>query len=216
MSLKLDHVFIFVSAGAPEAEKLRGFGFLEGEPNTHPGQGTSNRRFFFDNMMLELLWVSDRDEAQSERTRRTRLWERWKGRKKTSPFGLVFTSSDADVPFTGWEYTPHYLPEGLHFLVGDNAEILNEPLVFRMPDKEILTPRKLPAAQNQPGFAEVSSVSVGMSRVSSLSPVMESIKKSGVIGLEEAGHHVLELHFGDGSKGRAKDFFPELPLRIRW
>jgi Glyoxalase-like domain len=72
----LDHAFIACAAGAPEADALLRLGFVEGSSNTHPGQGTANRRFFFDNFMLELLWISDPAEAQSERTRRTRLWER--------------------------------------------------------------------------------------------------------------------------------------------
>ncbi len=65
MNLELDHVFVFVSEGAPEADKLIEFCFSEGEPNIYPGQGTSNCRFFFNNMMLELLWVSNIDEIKS-------------------------------------------------------------------------------------------------------------------------------------------------------
>jgi hypothetical protein len=38
----------------------------EGEPNTHPGQGTACRRFFFRNAFLELVWVRDPAEAQGE------------------------------------------------------------------------------------------------------------------------------------------------------
>lgn len=59
-SFELDHVFIWTAAGAPEADLLRDFGLTEGPPNVHPGQGTANRRFFFHNAMLELLWVHDR------------------------------------------------------------------------------------------------------------------------------------------------------------
>jgi hypothetical protein len=57
--------------------------------NQHPEQGTANRRFDFANAMLELLWVSDARDAQSERTRRTLLIS---SRYRTSPF-LVFQNS---------------------------------------------------------------------------------------------------------------------------
>jgi hypothetical protein len=40
-----------------------------------------DRRFFFENFMLELVWVDKPEETQSEQTRRTRLWERWVGRE---------------------------------------------------------------------------------------------------------------------------------------
>ena len=47
MAFELDHVFICAAAGAPEAASLIAFGLTEGTPNTHPGQGTANRRFFY-------------------------------------------------------------------------------------------------------------------------------------------------------------------------
>lgn len=60
MTVELNHLFVCTAAGAPEAEALKAFGLTEGTPNTHPGQGTSNRRFFFRNAMLKLLWVHRR------------------------------------------------------------------------------------------------------------------------------------------------------------
>ncbi len=65
MPFELDHFFICTDVGAPAAAALMALGFVEGAPNTHPGQGTANRRFFFDNAMLELLWVHDEAEAGS-------------------------------------------------------------------------------------------------------------------------------------------------------
>ena len=89
-AIELDHVFICVDRGAPEAERLIEFGLCEGAPNVHPGQGTANRRFFFQNAMLELLWVEDLQEAQSSRTAPTLLWERWSGRQSGAcPFGII-------------------------------------------------------------------------------------------------------------------------------
>ncbi len=45
MEFELDHFFVLCSLGAPEASLLTAVGLIEGEPNTHPGQGTANRRF---------------------------------------------------------------------------------------------------------------------------------------------------------------------------
>jgi hypothetical protein len=40
--------------------------------------------------MIEFLWVSAAQEAQSEDPRRTLLWERWSGREgESSPFGVT-------------------------------------------------------------------------------------------------------------------------------
>jgi hypothetical protein len=76
MEIELDHLFVCTAPGAPEAEKLVQFGLHEGPPNQHPSQGTACRRFSFANAMIELFWVSDASEAQSQNSRRTLLWER--------------------------------------------------------------------------------------------------------------------------------------------
>ena len=80
MAFELDHIFICTSIGAGEADRLIAFGLAEGTPNVHQGQGTVCRRFFFHNAYLELLWVENPAEAQSNLIRPTYLWERWSGR----------------------------------------------------------------------------------------------------------------------------------------
>src|SRR5262249_12660228 len=122
--------FVCTSPGAPEADKLVQFGLHEGPPNQHPGQGTANRRFAFTNAMLELLWVKDAVEAQSQRTKPTLLWERWSGRNdQASPFGICLRPidpQDAGPPFPAWEYRPSYLPDPLFLCIGE-AEV-EEPM----------------------------------------------------------------------------------------
>ncbi|HBU86299.1 MAG TPA: glyoxalase-like domain protein, partial [Acinetobacter sp.] len=55
--MEVDHIFICVQSGAPEAETLKKFGLTEGSSNKHPGQGTENRRFFFKNSFIELIFL---------------------------------------------------------------------------------------------------------------------------------------------------------------
>ena len=90
---------LLLRAGAPEADALIARGLHEGPGNSHPGQGTVNRRFFFRNLYLELLWVEDFDEAQAPEARRTGLWDRWINRHNGScPLGLVFRPGSAVTP----------------------------------------------------------------------------------------------------------------------
>src|SRR5688572_25735036 len=132
--MQLDHLLLCASIGAPEADGLVEFGLREGTPNTHPGQGTACRRFFFHNAYLELLWVHDPAEAQSALTRPTHLWERWLGRSnQTCPFGVGFRPPPAPQPargslFSTWEYCPSYLPQPLSIAMATNAGILTEPM----------------------------------------------------------------------------------------
>ncbi|MGA9266227.1 MAG: hypothetical protein WBV79_07185, partial [Rhodomicrobium sp.] len=53
MGYEIDHIFVLTDMDAPSAGALLRLGLTEGPPNRHPGQGTANRRFFFDNAMLE-------------------------------------------------------------------------------------------------------------------------------------------------------------------
>ncbi|MGD1973710.1 MAG: hypothetical protein PVH85_03815 [Desulfobacterales bacterium] len=77
MALEFDHAFVFVGAGAPDADILVAAGMVEGALNIHPGQGTQYRRFFFNNGMIELIWVHSEEEASSASIARTRLLERF-------------------------------------------------------------------------------------------------------------------------------------------
>ena len=102
----LDHILICVQPGAPEAEALKDFGLIEGYSSKHQGQGTANRRFFFQNAFLELLWLEDSAEAQSDVTRPTMLYERVRSQGQVvSPFGIGFRPAipnEKQVPFPSW------------------------------------------------------------------------------------------------------------------
>src|SRR5947209_7734859 len=129
MKVELDHVFVCVNRSAPEAEEVSRFGLSEGPANVHPGQGTANRRFFFRNGMLELLWVENPEEARNEVTAPTQLWERWTQRHSGScPFGILVRPANTDetVPFPAQEYRPVWLPADLRIYIA-RADV-NEPM----------------------------------------------------------------------------------------
>jgi len=73
VTVELDYVFVCTALDAPEADLLVAFGLAEGPPNTHPGQGTANRRFYFRNALLELGWARDEREARSPLVAPTRV-----------------------------------------------------------------------------------------------------------------------------------------------
>ena len=134
MTIELDHFFIITDPGAPYADLLSDTGLIEGTRNDHPGQGTANRRFFFSNTALELLYVRDTNEAASGRGSRLRFAERAEN-SRASPFGLIVrsTSESTNVPFPGWRYCPEYFGHDQCFHVGENSDLLEEPLCICMP-----------------------------------------------------------------------------------
>jgi hypothetical protein len=213
----LDHAFVGCTSGAPQGDALLRLGFVEGSGNTHPGQGTANRRFFFENFMLELVWVADWAEVRNERTRRTRLWERCQGQdSQASPFGIIFRPTGtppAPPPFTTWSYTPIYLPPGLAMQVADGTT-LSEPELFYLP---FLTPgaarRPEPVSHALP-IRRIRGVSVGVRVREALSAASRCAEEHGLVSYFEAPRPLLEILF-EGPAGMRIDLRPELPLVFR-
>ena len=218
---ELDHVIVFADSGAPEAEALVDFGLTEGDPNVHPGQGTACRRFFFHNAFLELLWVSDATEVQSELVQPTQLGLRWSRRKSGgSPFGVCMRSAHPGAdgpPFPSWEYRPSYLPSpwAIHLAEGVG---LSEPLwaflgFAQRPDAPRSRPQPL---AHRAGIQEITHVRITSTTVDSPVAVVSAASKSGGITLASGAEHFMELTFDDSAHGRAQDFRPVLPLVFRW
>jgi hypothetical protein len=219
---ELDHLFICTDIGAHEADSLIQFGLSEGDPNVHPGQGTANRRFFFRNAMLELVWVHDAGEAQSELARPTQLWQRWSQRQAgVSPFGLCVRPTRpgaAEVPFPAWIYRPPYLPAPLVIHVGENTP-LSEPMWFylgfgRRPD-DPAWPKRQPL-EHAAGFREITQVQITTPGADHASAVAQAVVRTGAVTLISAPEHRMEITFDGGGQNRLKDFRPSLPLVFRW
>ncbi|MCQ8896481.1 VOC family protein [Limnobacter humi] len=196
MPFVLDHVVVFTDPGAPELDALLVAGLCEGSGNVHPGQGTANRRVFFEQGFLECLWVHDKNEATSPLTQRTQLWERWLGRKTgTNPFGLCFAPSAFDVealPFDCWLYQPSYLPEGksIHFA---EHNPLHEPLLFALGwPQSASTPQPRTHA---PGFQGMQSVSIGLPDINTLSAPLRTAVNAGLVHVHLATQPELVIRF---------------------
>ena len=220
-AFELDHLFVCCEAGAPEAEYLRNFGLTEGPANVHPGQGTANRRFFFHNAMLELLWVDDPVAAQHTRTGPTHLWERWQGRRgAASPFGVCLRPQDAApaaLPFPAWTYEPVYLPAPRVIHMGANSAVIAEPLLFYLafgqrPD----TGGARYPMTHAPGFQEITAVRLQGPQQAAWSPALQATVQSGVMTWSAGLQHHMEIGFDGETRGKVVDFRPALPLSLHW
>ncbi len=217
-----DHLFVCTAAGAPEGDELASLGLIEGAPNTHPGQGTACRRFFFRNFYLELLWISDTSTATSEATRRTRLWERWSGRNSGAcPFAFCFrptAGGSGGPPFAAWDYRPAYLPDPLCIQVATNIDALNEPMLCYLSFAQ--RSDRYSGAKRQPldhpaGLREVTHVEF-VSPPMECSPELDATINATLIQLRSGiGYHV-ELGFDGEAQGKIADCRPSLPLVLRW
>ena len=213
MSLALDHFFILTDAYAPQADLVVALGLIEGSSNKHPGQGTANRRFYFQNTTLELLYVQDVDEALNGPAKGLRLLDR-SSNIGASPFGLVMRTParGAKLPFDGWQYCPDYFANDQCFHVGSNSDILEEPLCIVMPNN--IPQRK---TQATPENLDWTLTELRLSvPVAELSNPMAEISKCQNITMELNKPHCMELAFNGGAKGLHHDFTPDMPLIINW
>jgi hypothetical protein len=213
MPFVLDHFLILTEEGAPQAELLSKIGLVEGPPDIHPGQGTANRRFFFENAMLELAYVRDRQEALSGPGKRLRLIERAK-RAQSSPFGVVIKALDASSKplFSGWQYFADYLAPDMYLLVGDNSDILDEPLCVLMP-ADLSRPAIRPPSTYP--FTVVTQLRLGVP-VGEPSIALKAVGELERVKVELGTPHHMEVVFNGGRDSFLRDFRPALPLTIRW
>jgi Glyoxalase-like domain len=223
MAFEFDHVFIMTDHGAEITDRLLMLGFVQGISRVHPGQGTTNRCFFFQNAMLEFLWVHDPAEAQSDMIQRTHLWERWRDRNSgICPFGICLRptpESIGSIAFEHWDYKPPYLPENLSIAVGNNSEILTEPMLFQTPFGK--RPDQQPIEKRFPlvhpiGLRKITRVELVSPMADHPSPEMRSVLETGQIQLRFGNEYWLELGFDGESEGKSIDFKSELPLIIHW
>src|SRR5215211_5623996 len=201
VAAEFDHIFICTDIGAPAADRLIQLGLTEGPPNVHPGQGTANRRFFFRNTYLELLWVRDPQEAQSEATRPTYLWKRWAERESGAcPFGLCFRSigSDSRPVFSTWDYRPQYLIPPLSIGIGTNAGAVAEPFLCHLafaqrPDTYPASKR--PSFEHAAGMREITRVEVVSPPGKPRSPALQAVASAGLVDMRTATDYLVTIAF---------------------
>jgi hypothetical protein len=224
MTLEIDHLFVCCSPGAPEAELLLGSGFSEGQPNTHPGQGTSCRRFFFRNGYLELLWIHDEREVRSDLVTPSALWERIHYRQTGySPFGIGLRHSMEDagpleLPFTTWAYRPPYLPPSLEICVADTGRQIAEPFIFVLPGGA--RPDEPQPGRRQPlvhtcGAEGLTNIEITVVSEPG-STALKTIEQVGMVVVKVGMAPLVKVKFDNGRSGEILDCRPSMPLVLRW
>lgn len=212
MNLELDHFFILTDKPEETGDLLVSVGLNESFSRDHKGQGTSNRRFEFSNGMLEILYVRNCEEANNGPAKDLRFPERIQ-KENASPFGVIVTrknNSSFDMPFRGWKYQPDYFEPPKSFHVGENSEILEEPLCIYVPFIE-------PIARQEEGgkFKSISRVKVSVP-LDKISDTLCAIQTADRLQIELGNEHLVMLTLDCGSRGLSKDFRPDLPLIIYW
>ena len=204
MSQDIDHLFLFIQPGGPEVDALRRLGLTETFRRAHPGQGTANVCFAFDNLYLELIWATDEAELRSPTTVPTRLWERSQWRSSShSPLGVAVRGELPGV--RTWDYRPPYLPGETSIQVALDSQNAELPLVFVSPEGK--APTEWPAdrrgqLQAAGGWGRVVAVELVVPPGTANAPLLKALNPSQpklAVRPQPYGQHQLRLALADPS-----------------
>jgi hypothetical protein len=218
---EIDHIFVFATEGDGLVERLCSLGLVETYRRAHPGQGTRNICYAFDNAYLEVLFLTSVDEAQSPAIRRTGLLERslWRARG-TSQFGIAWRPAPGTLPapdFAEWAYRPPYLPETLAIHVAVDGDDPHLPMVFRFPGTA--APITWPAErrgmlQHRAGFGTLGGIEISLPATTQPGPSLRWLAAQGALGLSQGSASGSTMSLVLKADGTGRSVRLELPSRL--
>jgi len=215
--MKIDHIFICSDNHGHEADQLVEMGLVEGSSRIHRGQGTRNRKFYFHNFFLEILWMHNEREILNDRTAPTKLWNRINYKKSGyTPFGLCLTRMpDTDPLFANCLlYTPAYFPEDkpIEFLTHESQPLL--PATFRLPFPKSANPPNEPL-HHPIKIKQLTKATFGVPSTGLAHPFTQFFQDVAQIEFQLADQPILTLEFDEGRQGINRQV-DELSLVIRY
>lgn len=221
--MELDHIFICSPSPEAQIQALIALGVEEASGRAHLGQGTCNRRIFFDNAMLEWLWMADEKEICSPRTAPTGLYQRCnrnsiQQQAQVSPFGVCFrpSYSGEKVCFPSWAYHPLYLPDHLQIDIATSP--LSEPMWFYLSFTSRQAYTKAfhqQPNQHNPDFMTITRVQVTLPEANH-SDAAKMFSEQGLIQLQHGPEHRLDIEFNNGKAGRSQPLPAQPAVHVCW
>jgi hypothetical protein len=202
--MEIDHLFIFSDSPHAAAEELRALGLTEGSGRAHPGQGTTNRKFYFENFFLEILWVHDAAEINSPLLLPTQLGERARyATTGASPYGLCLVNTpDTDPVFAAaLAYQPVYFPAGLPIEVLPHAHNPSLPWTFRLPFKG---PKAAPTepTQHPAGLRRLTRAAFGLAKYDAADLLLRQLADQPQLAFVPAAENSLTLTLDEHRQGQ--------------
>jgi hypothetical protein len=159
----------------------------------------------------------DPDEAQSELTQRTRLWERWSKRLDGAcPFGIVLRAgATADCPFSSWAYRPSYLPATLSIDMAAGTP-LEEPEFLYLGFQRARARQGLEPTSHRIPVNRLAGVGVSLPASVGRSSAAQALERTGLLSFTVANDYVISLTFDGSAPHKTADLRPHIPILLRW
>lgn len=214
--VKVDHIFIFSNKGQ-EADDLVKFGLTEGSGRSHPGLGTRNRRFFFENFYLEILWVENESEAKSHSD--IGIWERSNFENNGfSRFGLCLVNDVGTQQLfkDALKLQPDYYPQGKQLELFHNENKPYLPWIFQLP---VISGKKRnlnePTSYKSLGINKLTKTTFELHTTEIADDITNAIQNNSTIKFKVASTSFLILEF-DGGKQQKTKRFEKIGLEIQY
>ena len=205
--MNIDHIFIFTDDKGKIADELVTFGLTEGSNRIHVGQGTANRKFYFENFFLEILWVHDKVEIESEIIKSTGLCERAHFNSNDfSPFGLCIVNdvSTAQLFKDANSYQPNYFPKGMPIAILKNERNPSLPWTFQLPFKGQKKYENEPTIHKN-GISVLTKASFEYKN-NSTSNFLDHFRNNNSIEFNFTKRNWLTITFDEAKQGKKQDF----------
>ena len=227
--LELDHVFVWVTKGAPEAQALQQAG-LHLQPDAHPhtGQGTASKIFIFENVYLELIWIEDEQVATKNAARSgidMLRRARWK-QTGASPFGVGLhrkSGESGELPFPVRLYWAEWMKPDTTIEFAQTVSTATEPMYFVLPDYisvgspavQARLKETVKTTPHQLGVSRLTDLKI-ITTGSRLTSTSERLTQGGVVKVERGSAPLAQLTFDGGQQGKSVDLRPRLPIILKY
>ena len=237
--LAFDHVNIWVKNPQIAKKKLEKIGFT-GIPDSlsqiHTGQGTTGRYFYFLNGYLELIFVYDEEEFNTNVAKNKQLdfEERSKSPENGFlPFSIALKMENYDknkIPFKTIEYTQDWMGDSNKIYVSKNAKLKKEePSLFviypeiqydvfdtkkdlsKIPEEYSMW-RDFYYHKNE--AEKISKIKIYTSKLDTNSETLKMLNDLKEVEVVEGEEYLMELYFDNQKKKKVYDMRPEIPLKV--
>ena len=196
--MELDHIFFFADPKTDWKRFFSDLGLVPTYGRQHPGQGTANLCYCFENAFLEILWVEKIEDTRTDSIKRCRFDERsdWPSTKDINPFGIAWRGH---VDLEVWAFKPPYLQVDRSILVAVDSDRTGQPFMFTFPDTQppmAWPPAKQGVLQSKAGFSKIVIEEFMLADPTSASDALDRMQQSGCIeSLKHGPRHSVILRF---------------------
>ncbi|WP_299335022.1 hypothetical protein [uncultured Psychroserpens sp.] len=237
--LQVDHFNIWVKNPKKVKERLTDIGFTavpDSLSKIHHGQGTTGRYFYFLNSYLELIFVYDNNEFDTNNQLNNTLdfAERANFEKNgASPFSIALKLEDYDIkkiPFEKIKYHQDWMEEKSSIYSAKNSKThLKEPSVFVVyPEIESNTFETLSDLndieekyafvrewyKHKNGAKRITNIVITSTSLDLKTKTIKVLNGIENLTIKGGKEHLMELYFDHNVQGEVFDLRPELPLIV--